>query len=128
MSAGRFEGGVEGFREVRARFIVEHQGGALTFVTQFEAPSIANEAGRHALLFQRLRGPALQFQETRLQGGPVLLREAADHAERVALEAELGADVDALGLPRITLPSLTGGVEDGGIGVLADELVAQGVR
>jgi anion-transporting ArsA/GET3 family ATPase len=57
-----------------------------------------------------------------------LLREAADHAERVALEAELTADVDALGLPRVTLPSLTTGVEDGGVGVLADELVAQGVR
>jgi anion-transporting ArsA/GET3 family ATPase len=56
-----------------------------------------------------------------------LLREAHDHAERVALEQELTADVDALGLPRLTLPVLAGGVEDGGVSVLADELVAQGV-
>ena len=57
-----------------------------------------------------------------------LLVEAHDHAERVALEAELTAEVDALGLPRLTLPALPGGIEDGGVAVLADELVAQGVR
>jgi anion-transporting ArsA/GET3 family ATPase len=57
-----------------------------------------------------------------------LLREAHDHAERVELERELTAEVDALGLPRLTLPALATGVEDGGIAVLADELDAQGVR
>ena len=57
-----------------------------------------------------------------------LLEEARDHAERVALEKELTTEVDALGLPRLTLPSLAGGVEDGGVAVLAGELVAQGVR
>ncbi len=57
-----------------------------------------------------------------------LLSEARDHAERLCLERELTAEVDALGLPRVTLPTLPGGVEDGGVSVLADELVAQGVR
>ena len=57
-----------------------------------------------------------------------LLAEAHDHAERVALERELTAEVDALSLPRLALPALAGGVEDGGVAVLADALVDQGVR
>ena len=57
-----------------------------------------------------------------------LLSEAHDHAERVALEVSLTDDVASQGLPTITLPVLAAGVEDGGIAVLADELLGQGVH
>ena len=57
-----------------------------------------------------------------------LLREAHDHAERVELERSLTDEVASQGLPTLTLPSLAGGIEDGGIAVLADELLTQGVR
>lgn len=57
-----------------------------------------------------------------------LLAEAHDHAERVALEQSLADDVAGQGLPTLTLPALSTGIEEGGIAVLADELVAQGVR
>jgi anion-transporting ArsA/GET3 family ATPase len=92
-----------------------------------------------ALLAQVAADPAAAAEQVRtdlasvgVRAGPRtvdgLLQEASDHAERVALERELTTEVDALGLPRLTLPSLPGGVEDGGITVLADELVHQGVR
>ena len=57
-----------------------------------------------------------------------LFSEAHDHAERVALERDLAAEVAAQGLPTLRLPALPTGVEDGGITVLADALTAQGVR
>ena len=57
-----------------------------------------------------------------------LLAEAHDHAERVTLELSLADEVAALGLPRVDLPALAAGVEDGGVAALADELVEQGVR
>ena len=57
-----------------------------------------------------------------------LLAEAHDHAERVALEQSLTDDVAAQGLPTLTLPALSTGIEEGGVAVLADELVDQGVR
>jgi len=63
--------------------------------------------------------------------GPMLaglLQEARDHLDRVALEGEMEAEILAQGLPVLHLPSLADGIEDGGISVLADELVAQGVR
>ena len=57
-----------------------------------------------------------------------LLSQAHDHAERVALERDLAAEVADQGLPTLRLPALPTGVEDGGITVLADALTAQGVR
>jgi anion-transporting ArsA/GET3 family ATPase len=57
-----------------------------------------------------------------------LLAQARDHEARVTLERELGEEVESLGLPRLDLPALPAGVEDGGIAVLADELVRQGIR
>ncbi len=57
-----------------------------------------------------------------------LLTEAHDHAERVALEQALAKEVAGQDLPTLSLPALAGGVEDGGISVLADELLEQGVR
>ena len=57
-----------------------------------------------------------------------LLEEAHDHAERVALEHSLADEVAALGLPRVDLPTLASGVEDGGVAALADVLTEQGVR
>ncbi|MBR7743411.1 AAA family ATPase [Phycicoccus sp. BSK3Z-2] len=57
-----------------------------------------------------------------------LLSEAADHAARIHLERDLRAEVEALGLPVLALPVLAGGLEDGGVSVLADELRDLGVR
>jgi hypothetical protein len=57
-----------------------------------------------------------------------LLSEAHDHADRVELERSLTDEVASQGLPTVSLPVLAQGIEDGGIAVLADELLAQGVR
>jgi anion-transporting ArsA/GET3 family ATPase len=57
-----------------------------------------------------------------------LLGEAHDHAARVELERSLTLEVAGQGLPTLTLPVLASGIEDGGIAVLADELIGQGVR
>jgi anion-transporting ArsA/GET3 family ATPase len=57
-----------------------------------------------------------------------LLTQAHDHVERVELERGLAAEVADQGLPTLTLPALSTGVEDGGVTVLADALTAQGVR
>jgi anion-transporting ArsA/GET3 family ATPase len=57
-----------------------------------------------------------------------LLEQAHDHAERVALEGSLADEVAALDLPRVDLPTLATGIEDGGITALADALAEQGVR
>jgi anion-transporting ArsA/GET3 family ATPase len=57
-----------------------------------------------------------------------LLTQARDHVSRVAMERSLTAALDAFDLPRLTLPSLSGGASDGEFAVLADALVAQGVR
>ncbi|MCE1179712.1 MAG: AAA family ATPase [Micrococcales bacterium] len=56
-----------------------------------------------------------------------LLTEAAEHADRVALQREQEADVVAQGLPVYRLPSLPDGLDSGGITVLADALGEQGV-
>jgi anion-transporting ArsA/GET3 family ATPase len=53
---------------------------------------------------------------------PALFAEAAEHADRVALQREQDEVVSGLGLPVVRLPALTGGIEGGGIRVLADEL------
>jgi anion-transporting ArsA/GET3 family ATPase len=59
---------------------------------------------------------------------PALLREAADHAQRVALEArELKRIVD-LDLPTIALPLLSEGIDLGGLYELSELLVAGGIR
>ncbi len=56
-----------------------------------------------------------------------LVAEGDDHVERVALERTLGEEVEQQGLPTLRLSALAGGVEDGGVAVLADELLEQGV-
>lgn len=57
-----------------------------------------------------------------------LLEEAADHAERLALEDDMLVAIADQGLPMLHLPALTDGVESGGIAVLADLLLEQGVQ
>ncbi|MGL5865481.1 MAG: ArsA family ATPase [Dermatophilaceae bacterium] len=57
-----------------------------------------------------------------------LLDQARAHVARVALERDLGGDVAALGLPRVDLPALADGVEQGGIAVLAGEFAEQGLQ
>ncbi|HYN30045.1 MAG TPA: ArsA-related P-loop ATPase [Dermatophilaceae bacterium] len=80
-------------------------------------------------LADRTRG-ALERAGVRVTGPMVrgLLAEGRAHAERVALESEMSAEIDAAGLPVLRLPALADGIEEGGIAVLADEMCRQGVR
>jgi len=55
----------------------------------------------------------------------VLLREASDHVDRLDLQAEQDQRIQAQGRAVFYLPALSGGIEAGGIGVLADELTTQ---
>ena len=58
---------------------------------------------------------------------PALLREAADHAQRVALEERELERITALGLPTFALPLLSGGVDLGGLYELAALLGEGGI-
>jgi hypothetical protein len=55
-----------------------------------------------------------------------LLAEAAEHAERVALEKSERRELKALGRPMYELPLLADGVDLGGLYALAERLCAQG--
>ena len=55
-----------------------------------------------------------------------LLVEAAEHAERVALEKAARRTVRQLGRPTYDLPLLTEGVDLGGLYALAEHLCRQG--
>ncbi|PRY59459.1 arsenite efflux ATP-binding protein ArsA [Knoellia remsis] len=57
-----------------------------------------------------------------------LLAEGRAHAQRLALQDDMAAEIADAGPPVVELPALAGGVEDGGIAVLAEELLEQGVR
>ena len=59
---------------------------------------------------------------------PALVREAEDHAQRVALESREMDRVLELGLPTFVLPLLPGGIDLGGLYELADVLTEGGVR
>ena len=59
---------------------------------------------------------------------PALLREAEDHAQRVALESREMDRVVDLGLPTFVLPFLPTGIDLGGLYELADRLSEGGVR
>lgn len=59
---------------------------------------------------------------------PALIAEAADHADRVALEARERQRIDALNLPTFTLPMLAEGVDLGGLYELAEILNEDGIR
>jgi Anion-transporting ATPase len=59
---------------------------------------------------------------------PALLREAEDHAQRVALEEREMARIVELGLPTFVLPMLAGGIDLGGLYELADILTDGGFR
>lgn len=56
-----------------------------------------------------------------------LLEQAHDLADRVALQAQEDAVLAGQNLPLAHLPALPGGVEDGGLRVLADALVEEGI-
>jgi Mrp family chromosome partitioning ATPase len=58
---------------------------------------------------------------------PALLREAADHAQRVALEDRERERIATLGLPTLTLPLLSSGIDLGGLYELAGIMHAEGV-
>ena len=57
-----------------------------------------------------------------------LIREAADHASRVDLEARELARLGNLALATVTLPLLAGGVDLGGLYELAELVRAEGIR
>ena len=59
---------------------------------------------------------------------PALLREAEDHAQRVALEAREMERIRDLALPTFVLPLLPSGVDLGGLYQLADALAEGGMR
>jgi anion-transporting ArsA/GET3 family ATPase len=59
---------------------------------------------------------------------PALLREAADHAQRVALEVRERARIDEVGLPTFTLPLLPGGIDLGSLYELSGILGEGGFR
>lgn len=56
-----------------------------------------------------------------------LFAQAHDLGERVALQAQEDAVLAAQNLPLARLPTLPGGVEDGGLSVLADSLIEDGI-
>ncbi len=56
-----------------------------------------------------------------------LLSEGRDHAQRLQLQDEMAREIADAGPPVIELPALVGGIEGGGISVLADELLEQAV-
>lgn len=56
-----------------------------------------------------------------------LFAQSHDLAERVALQAQEDAVLAAQNLPLAHLPTLPGGVEDGGLSVLADTLIEEGI-
>jgi anion-transporting ArsA/GET3 family ATPase len=57
---------------------------------------------------------------------PALVREATDHAQRVALERREQVRIDELDLPTVTLPLLTSGIDLGALYELADLLTDGG--
>lgn len=56
-----------------------------------------------------------------------LIQEGRDHVLRLELQEEMAKEVAGAGPPVIELPALADGIEDGGVAVLTDELLAQGV-
>ncbi len=56
-----------------------------------------------------------------------LLLEAREHSDRLALEKRERAEVDDIGRPVYELPALASGVDLGGLYLLADRLVEQGM-
>ncbi len=59
---------------------------------------------------------------------PALIGEAADHAQRVALETRERSRIEELDLPTFTLPMLAGGIDLGGLYELSDVLWQGGLR
>lgn len=59
---------------------------------------------------------------------PALRHEAADHAQRVALERREMLRIEEIGLPTVVLPLLPGGIDLGGLYELADAFVEAGLR
>ena len=57
-----------------------------------------------------------------------LLQEAHDHVDRSDLEARESVRIDELGLPTISLPLISRGIDLGSLYLLADAMFDQGVR
>ena len=75
-------------------------------------------------LARDLKAGGVETDDALIEG---LLQEAADHAERRALEDSQRTLVGELGVPAYELPRLAGGVDLGGLYELAAELKRQGM-
>ena len=116
LSATRFALGAVVVNQVRGPLLDEH---AAALLRRTDDDALTHLLRTHlAEVGVRVTGPMLAG----------LIREATDHLERVALEDEMEDEVLGQGLPVLHLPALSDGIEDGGVAILADELVAQGVR
>jgi anion-transporting ArsA/GET3 family ATPase len=82
------------------------------------------DAGLDELLRAELTRAGLRPTNPMVRG---LISEGRDHAQRLNLQDEMAREIASAGPPVIELPSLVGGIEDGGIAVLADELLEQGM-
>jgi anion-transporting ArsA/GET3 family ATPase len=71
-----------------------------------------------------LTGAGVKATKVMVRG---LFDQARDLAERVELQAQEDAVLAAQRLPLAHLPTLPGGVEDGGLSVLADTLIEEGI-
>ncbi|KGN38061.1 ArsA-related P-loop ATPase [Knoellia subterranea] len=77
-----------------------------------------------ALLREELTTAGLRPTNPMVKG---LIAEGRGHAQRLALQDEMSEEIAAAGPPVLTLPTLSGGLDDGGIAVIADELAEQGL-
>ena len=88
------------------------------------AGSATDRADVVAAVRADLTAAGVKATETMVRG---LLTQAHDLADRVALQNQEDAVLAEQGLPLAHLPTLPGGVEDGGISVLADVLIEEGI-
>lgn len=114
LSAARFGLGALIVNQVREPLVEEHL---------FEA-AVADPDAAQRRVAADLTTAGVRATSRTVSG---LISQGADHVERVTLERTLTTEVEDQGLPTLRLPILPGGVEDGGISVLADELLEQGL-
>ncbi len=120
---------IDGIAELRAHSLPV--GGVIVNMTR---PPLLSDAQLQAALAGTL--PAKKIRSALTKGGlgahedeivPALLREASDHAQRVALERREFERLEGQSLHTITLPLLAGGIDLGGLYELAELLTEAGV-
>ena len=113
--------------------LTAHRFGVGAVIVNLEREALLSAATRAALddpaLEDRVRAD-LTAARVRASGPVVrgLIAEAEDHVERLLLEDEMRAEIRSQDVPVLHLPALPGGVDGGGLSVLARALTEQGVR